>query len=265
VAVYRQRAQNKTAPIDLAAFWACMRMCWFTWASPAERCDAFSKVGISTRIDASSIDRSKFTAVMPEQELIKLSSEQDPKRFEVAEPAEGSPDGTVRQQIRYYKALCEEQQRVIANFKATPQLPSSLLPAPTLPRPKRSREVIEKGCGSHCLSGLRAKQQAKAKIKADAATAAQAKEEAKVAALQAKEDELEEKHTQWMYHNAGRAHCQCAAGKKCFESDTGTHYGHLCKYCGVVKSCVCRTHACVLKRTRESSKSSKKAKTARKR
>jgi len=75
--------------------------------------------------------------------------------------------------------------------------------------------VIEKGCGSHCLSGLRAKQQAKAKIKADAATAAQAKEEAKVAALQAKEDELEEKHTQWMYHNAGRA-------KKCFESDTGT-------------------------------------------
>ena len=46
----------------------------------------------------------KFSAMLEEQALVKLSAAQDPLQFEVAEP-QGSPSGTERQQLKYYKAL----------------------------------------------------------------------------------------------------------------------------------------------------------------
>jgi hypothetical protein len=69
-----RRMNSQPETINTADFFTIVSQIWPFWSTPSDRRVAFQKVGIlQNRLDASLVDRSKFTAIMPEPPAVSPS------------------------------------------------------------------------------------------------------------------------------------------------------------------------------------------------
>ena len=238
---YKQEQRDRDMhSMTQADFLCVVERVWFHWWSPADRRNAFKKVGITIKgIDKSQINRSKF--VMPPRSP-------QPERISTTIP---SPAGVRRRSNEWYKMKLEAAEDIILQQTQRPVGPkeAGVLEVDVVaPVKSMSRTRVTSGFGSYEMQDLLGKRKAQETERQDKERESSSKRSDRVTR---KANEEAEATARWEGWDACRGACVCVD----LQEEEQCRWLSLkgCRFCHCVMKKKCAKKACKEKQAAEES------------